>query len=548
MEIDAKTPEKLASEEAPKPKIVRNRDIDRAAKQLADDHVLPLPPGKTLTFDQMQEWFGLLTPAMWSHVAVYLYRLRPKIRRQLKDPNSPNYIDCIGEPFNMDYLIGRHGGGRYQIQAADSEGKKGSESNFLFKCFFDINEVQYPPILNYEELDLTAKENKTYIEWLQNKGILNNKGEVITQPGNQPPASTANNLSAKDILDILNFAQNMNRDQQAAFRAQFATPDSLGKSVGDILLEKMRQDDPGKDWDRMMTFMEKINKPDNSLGPIIQILQSQITSANEQRKTDMEMWKFMMESQRREQSPRNQIAEFRDMIGLAREIIGSGNGRRSGWDTGLEIAREVVLPGIQTIGNVVSNIMSLRGNGTPATGQPPARPAPPAGPFDPYRNPQAARQYASSMAQQPQPQPAPGQAPAPPPQPQPQPADAEAQLLQLLQSYGGLIQNHMNHNTPGYDFADYVVGLLGTGVHAQICGPGEETLATVMMRIPELAMFGETRIRTFVNEFVHYEEYIMQAAAGEEEPAEEEGPTVEMPAFHKPMQPATTSASKESRT
>jgi hypothetical protein len=470
----------------------------------------------------------------------------------LKDPNAPNYIDCIGEPFNLDYLIARHGGGRYQIQATDSDAKRENNSSLLFRCNFEINDAQYPPILDFAELELEAKDNKSYVEWLQNKGIIDSKGKPL-QSGQPVPASNATTLSAKEVLDILGYAHKMSTDQQAAFRSQFAPgPDSLSKSVGEILLEKMKQDDPGRDWDRMMAFMEKINKPDGSMGHILQMLQAQIANGQEQRKTDLEYTRLLLENSRHEASPRNQFGEFREIIGFARELLGTGGGRRNGWDTGLEIARDVVLPGLQTLGNTIANIMALRNGAAPvAPGQQPApRPAP-TGPFDPYRNPGAARQYASSLAQQPHPQPAPGQAPPPPPMPSPAPppgpptaTDQEAQLLSLMQQYGGLIVNHMNNSTPGYDFADYVAGLLGTGTHAAICAYGEDALVSVMLRIPEISIFGESRIRVFVSEFVHYQEYI-DAAAGEgeeEQPEPEKEPeTVDMPKFFRPQQRAATS-------
>ena len=550
--LDEATPETKPPEEGRKPKIIRNREVDKAAKELADDYTLPLPPGKTLTWEQMQEYLHLFTPAMWNHTLCYLYRLKPKIRRQLRDPNCPSYIDCYGEAFTLDQIIQRHGGGKYQIQATDTD-NKGTGPASLFRCNLDINDSQHLPILEYAELELEAKENKSYIEFLKVKGILAADGKPVA-PAQPAAPSAAPALSAKDILQILEFTQKMSNDQQAQFRAQFAPNDPLGKSIGDILLEKMRQDDPGKDWDRMMAFMEKLHKPDNPMADVIQLMQSQITNGQqlmqaqltngqEQRKTDLAYLQMILDSQKREGSPRNQFAEFRDMIGLARELMGSGNGRRNGWDTGLEIAREVALPAIQSIGGIISNIMALRSTAAPVpAGAAPARPAAPAAPFDPYRNPGAARQYASTLPQQP-PAPPPGQAPPPPPPPEP--TDAEGQLLSVLTQYGGLIVNHLNSGTTGYDFGDYVAGLLGTGAHANMCAPGEAVLATVMMRVPEIAIFGESRIRQFVNEFVHYQEFI-EAASGEEMPDEEPEPEPEIvdpqpePKFFRPPAKAAT--------
>src|SRR6516165_7646395 len=46
----------------PQDKIIRNREVDEAAAELARKRLLPLPPGKKLTFPEVQEWMKLLTP------------------------------------------------------------------------------------------------------------------------------------------------------------------------------------------------------------------------------------------------------------------------------------------------------------------------------------------------------------------------------------------------------------------------------------------------------------------------------------------------------
>jgi hypothetical protein len=533
METETKTPENQPPHEAPRPKIIRNREVDKAADAIAEDHILPLPPGKNLTWEQMQQYLALLTPGMWSHVLVYVYRVKPKIRRQLKDPNSPNYIDCLSEPFSMDYFISRHGGGKYSLQAVDTDAKRDSNSSQLFKCLFEINDVQHPPILNYEELELEARENKSYIAWLQNKvpPVLDSKGNVLPQPGQQAPATTSGGIgTAKEVLDILGYAHKMTTEQQREFRAQFAPgEDSLSKSVGQILLEKMKQDDPGKDWDRMMAFMEKTHKPDPGIGQIIQMQE-------QQNRTNLEYTKMLLESTKNQNTARSQFSEFREYFMFAREILGTG-GRRSGWDTGLEFARDVGLPALQTIGATITNLMTLKNGGVAVpVAAAPAAPPPAAVPgvFDPYANPAATRAYASTLAtQQPAQAPPPAQAPAAAPPPGAA-APAGNQLLALFQQYGNLVVTALNNGTPGYDFADYISGLLGNATHAMLAGHGEEALATTMLQIPEIAFFGEPRIRTFVNEFVHYQEYLEEQEPAEEQP--EPQPEVEMPKVYRPPQ------------
>jgi hypothetical protein len=74
----------------------------------------------------------------------------------------------------------------------------------------------------------------------------------------------------------------------------------------------------------------------------------------------------------------------------------------------------------------------------------------------------------------------------------------------LLTQFGGLIVNALNSNMGGHYFANHVAELVGVGTHAMIANHGEGVLAANMMAVPELAMFGESRLRRFAYEFVNY--------------------------------------------
>ena len=92
------------------------------------------------------------------------------------------------------------------------------------------------------------------------------------------------------------------------------------------------------------------------------------------------------------------------------------------------------------------------------------------------------------------------------------------EILPLLTQFGGLIVNALNTNTAGHYFARNVAELVGVGTHAMIAHHGEAALTANMMAVPELAIFGESRLRKFAFEFVHYEEIL----ANEEEEDEPE--------------------------
>jgi hypothetical protein len=507
-----------------KPKLIRNRDVDKAARVLAEDHALPEPPGNKLSWTQMFEYLSLLTPEMWSHLSIYVYRLRPKIRRQLKDPNSPNYIDCYGEPFTEAYFIGRHGGGKFMLQAVDSEKKKTKDGHGqeVFQCFHEIDDVKHEPILDYSELEMTAKENQSYITWLVNKGILDSKGNIV-QDRNTPAAAVNGSMSAKDILEILKYVSTMNAEQQNQLKSRLAPEhDAISKSVGDILLEKMRQDDPAKQvqiWSGLVGGLKEIIGTSKSDTGISQVYDKLITMQQTNTNTVMSLIERVLQNQNQTQQ-RTALDDFDKVFALldrARQWGGSG-GRRTGWDIGYDIARDIGLPIVQTFSSTLTNIMALRRGGATPAGAVPGAPTVPAA-FDPYREPAAAAAYAKTQQAATTPTPTQPPAPPPPPPPAPPPGGAEPaatppsaagtspELLQIFQQYGNLVFQALNNGTPGYAFADYISGLLGTTTHAMLANHGEDTLVSTMLGIQEFQLFGETRIRSFVHEFIHFEEF-----------------------------------------
>jgi hypothetical protein len=94
-------------------------------------------------------------------------------------------------------------------------------------------------------------------------------------------------------------------------------------------------------------------------------------------------------------------------------------------------------------------------------------------------------------------------------------------LFVLFQQYGGLVLQALNGGVPGYDFADHISALTGNATHAMISAHGEDALVHTMLQLPEIALFGEQRVRTFTKEFINYEQYLEQASE-EDEPVESE--------------------------
>jgi len=488
----------------PADRLPRDREIDAAALELAKKRMLPIPPGKTLTFNEMQEWMKLLNAEMWSHVVCYLYRMHPRIIRQLKDPQAPKYIDCLTEPFDLEYITKTHGGGKFSFSVYNSDirsGRSEPNNNKLFECDFEIPMGQHDPKLNYEELDVNHKANMAYIQLLQYRGILDGRGQV-TQPTNSAPGA-----QAEIVKEVLNFARQTTEDKAARANADQG---GLNKSVGELLLKKLEMDDPTKNLNATLAIAKELlaSKPaDTSMQLLIEVLKMNATQATSQQhamesnqKTTMALFEKLLEAKRTEPNP--QMEQFTQLLDFAERINGfrgGGGGRRTGWDIGLDYAQQLGVPLL----NLIGNMMSLRnGRPMPPVAQPPApgAPAPAAGTaaFDPYANPAAMRALSQTTAAT--------QTPI-----QAMPPDAAApmnQVAQVLQAYGGLVVQHLNSGTPGWQFGDWVAALMGNATHAQIAAHGEDALVQAMMSFPETAMYGEPRIRRFVQEFMNYEQFL----------------------------------------
>lgn len=498
-----------AKESAEKP-IPRDRPVDEVAIEMAKARMLPRPPGRKLTYDEMQAWFALLTSEMWHHVVVYVYRHFPRIIRKLRNPDNTNYIDCISQPFDLDYIAEHHGGGKYNLLVVDSEIK--GTNNKLFDCDFEIDANKYPPKLNYEELDINHKGNMAYVQLLQHRGILDSRGQVmenqINGAGQSDMAKAAFEFASKVISD----QQQAVKDKQNAQEQQ-----TLSKSVGDILLEKMKQDDPNKASAPLLGIVEKVlaAKPADGNSQIFEKVIAVITSANQQalqmttenNKTVLAMFQQLSEAQAQNKREDPQIEQLERVFNFAERLAGmrGGGGARNGWEVGLDYVKELGVPALQTI----ANLISLNKTGRP---MPPAAPGASGAPnvaFDPYRDPAAMR--ALSQAQQ---QAAPQNASTAPGTAQSAPAN---DLAALAQTYAHLVINHLNAGTPGHAFADYFAGLFGMGMHAEVCAHGEPALAQALLSVPEIAKFGEPRIKKFVHEFADFQAILDQEEDGDEE-------------------------------
>jgi len=85
--------------------------------------------------------------------ATYVYRLKPKIDRSLSG-QTVAYIAVESQPVTLDYLRDNFGSGSYQLQFVDNNKPRGTQQRA--KTSLDLEEPNFPPVLNPGELDLDA--------------------------------------------------------------------------------------------------------------------------------------------------------------------------------------------------------------------------------------------------------------------------------------------------------------------------------------------------------------------------------------------------------
>lgn len=204
--------------------------------------------------------------------------------------------------------------------------------------------------------------------------------------------------------------------------------------------------------------------------------------------------------------------------------ISGGGGKRSGWDTGLEYAKELGLP----LFNAISQIYTVYKMGKPmdSTIVQQGQPAKPSGKT--ISGMEAAANAARIAA---------GQKPAmykgetetipnPPTEPQVEvlPDEETQRLIQLLQPAAGPILKYMADGRSGAELALAIIDMYGAPSHVMLANFGEEKILGAVKGIPQfwqnLEVYGEERVKQFLTEFIHYEEFIDEEP---EEPPKEKG-------------------------
>lgn len=531
---------------------ISSSTADLVAEEMKKARKLPTIPSRELLFKDYVEWSKLLTKDHWEHILTYVYRTYPIIIRQQSSKDNPSYIDKVAGKLTREDIVGRYGGGKYDLYLNDTDQTKNPQ--LIVRVDIPLHEAD--PILNYTELDLGRKENGAYVTSLIQKGLIDESGKIMTPESKANQATEANaNAMMGMVREFMGIIKTLNQEQTANLRKQLGGDNEggLGKSIGDILLEQMKQQDPNKQLQTFTTLLNAV-KPNESKAADNQVsLIKELFEAQKQANAQMfEFFKMQMEMMKGSQTSSNdkssdttdELDKLSRLLAFAREIRGGGGhgAERSGWDVAVDVAREVASPLLTALGNLFAMKMQ---NPMQAPMQMGNQPNPsnqvnlnvkqlPVGGVGVVSNPSNLPNSVNSSNQVNQPNPS----------NQPNLVGSEItpeiqQLIPLIHQYGNLIITNGLQAKKGYEFAEDLIAMMGNAPYLMVAKYGEDTLIQAMKAVPEFwntvdVAFGEHYVKQWVSDFIHYEERIAELEEQEEidssgSSREEDNNTIKIP-------------------
>lgn len=452
-----------------------NTEQEEEAIRVAESRKLPPLPGFRPTWEQAEAYVQGLTLAQWSRLFAYVWRRKPLIIRE------PKYIDVISEQrdFRREYIKDTHGGGKYRIGLQDSETRAG-KNVMIMDISLDIPLTEADPKLDLTELDQGDKQNKTYVERLKARGILDMDGNEVTK-------KTAIETSDASIIGLLRETLgHMTKMQiaqvQEAVSKRGEDPEArvLEKTIGmmergsdsreKLLMERIREQDPSKTLDMVDKIMNRVAPKDALSGGDIfkQLLAMQESS----HKAQMEMMQKLIEVQT---SKGDEDTKVLEKLRMLKDFIGGSSGGKRPWHESLFEA----LPSVLQYGsNIVGNIVAARMKAPmmPPTGPPSP---PPVGGGEIITNPPA-----NTVTEQPHINPD-----------------------EFVQANGAYILNAISQGTTGDAFAGAITDLYGMAIYHVAANIGKDSIITAMQNNPGFMLQAKPiwpQVVRFIDEFLAF--------------------------------------------
>lgn len=448
------------------------------------------------TFDQAMQYWAPIHKEFPGRVFGYLFRLFPII---IKPDGEKHYIAKYNEPIpDQDWILKTWGTGQYRIILSDNDLPKRGE---LLRCDFGFKEsyAECPPVLDYLELDIGHKENRSYIEWARAKGLLK-------VPGDTHGGSQAENTAVAALARI---ATEKNQPHETLESEAASTAfEIMGKATEAAIKTVQAQNDPSA----MLKLVEAVKGKDTSIDLVSTILKIQADASAQQ----SQLLKTILEITAKKETAPNPASQIKEIA----ELIKSLQPPRSE-PQGLSHVREIA----ETV-NVLKDVFG-RGQGKPewyeaVLSNPDVMDVAKtvAGGF--WNWSQATMMNRGpGFVPQPQPQPAPASAPglpgAVPPVNQPTaPQNEESMNLAALGEFMmprfGAFMEALNSGMSGAEFAQELfetrpsLGGMDLGTHTQIKAIGRDKILSLLgMAPPEVKALlagKQTLLTNFLGEFL----------------------------------------------
>jgi hypothetical protein len=494
---------------------------------------IPFPKPRTYKFDHqnlkkeaqprafLEYWHELnQNPELKARITAYLYRQWPVIK---KAEGETKNIGVLAEPpAAFDDLLMEHGSGIYKIFLNGFQGKGSAKP--LCQCSFQINDPNYPPVVNPKELDMAHPTNKTFIQSLMARGVLKSDGtevsegkedddmantaqllQVVSEIGKQQRPSDSKALevmaeAAKRGQDMLATSMDIAMKNSAVAAtgnpAEIIAP--VVAMVRDLMTTTSTQDSQvvehllaqqARQADAMASMVKELAETRQAA------MQVQLDALKEQ---------IAAGSRSKQDSVIDRLQEMRNTRALMRDVLGVGRGddddeprsrNGSGGFFESEAGAEVLKKGIDVLGMLIGAAFQFMGGGGAGAGAVanPAQhgmPGVPGMPGMPAAN--------SAMV------------------PVANPAQGSADVNMKRMSPAGMLVaaienpmvNHLVNGISGHDFAAWFLDGHGESVYAQVREKATpEDLTAFILEISEpVARFaavpgGMERFKKFVSEF-----------------------------------------------
>src|ERR1035437_726039 len=318
----------MADIEPKEPTIAKVSEIELRAAEIKEKRALPTPPGKLVGFKDLQDWLALVPKDAEERITIWIYRREPIINRQLVDPQQDNNIDIIFNGFNKlteAYMRENHGGGNYKFTIKDADKPK-TQMGGYFEAVLDIPMIDCPPKLDLREVDWNNIKNKGFKSWCRARKMIGEDDKPMAEISKEDKTVTTG-VDANMLKMMLDFTAKMSDKEQAALKQKIGGENAVSKSMNELFLEKMKQEDPNKQSQTMIAMITAIKgmqpevKSDNTLALIMPMFMTMFQQMGEAANRQMTLLVEMLKSNKPEpKGEGSRLNELRNLLAIAKEM------------------------------------------------------------------------------------------------------------------------------------------------------------------------------------------------------------------------------------